>query len=179
MAKINLQFHATQEEIIELIKRSLNSFNLYMISIKIFPTFQWELISINEFQDKLSIINESEMIFLRTSKPDVLPNEYMKFLNENKNSLVFSIGKQNDNILKESSIGTIAEDIETLKIWKRIINEFKKNMLRGAWVINPKNGTKGFYKNHYYTTMAQKAFKEGVRIEPIAGWTLYYLTHEL
>jgi hypothetical protein len=178
MAKLNLQFHATQQEIIELIKKSLNMFSLYMISIHLFPTFQQELISVNEFEDKLSMIKECEMIFLRTSKPGELQEDYMKFLDDNKNSLVFSIGEQNDKILKESSIGTIAEDVESLKVWKKIINEFKKNMLKGAWVVDLQNGSKEFYKNYFYTQLAKKEFENGVEILPIAGWNKYVLSQE-
>jgi hypothetical protein len=119
MANINFQFHATKSEIIEVVKKSQNLFDLYMFSIKLFPEFQYFLISKNEFEQKLSLINESDMIFLSVSKPDIMPNGYFDFVSSSKDSLVFSMGKQDDNFLAESSIGTLADDKEALKNGKK------------------------------------------------------------
>ena len=178
MGEINLQFHAKREEIIDLIKKSMISFDLNMIAVKIYPSFEREIISLVEFSNKVRFIDECKMIFLCKSVPNELPIDYMRFLDENKDCLVFSIGEQSDSVLKESAISTITEDAEILKLWKKIINNFKKNMLKGAWVINPQNSAKEFYKNHYYTLLAQKAFQDGCKLAPSTGWTEYYLSHE-
>lgn len=180
MAGINLQFHATKEDIIELIKKTLIEFDLYMVAIKLFPEFKWELISIHEFDDKLNIINESRMVFLSVSKPEVIPNNYMEFLKQNNNSLVFDIGQLKDNILVESAIGTIAQDLETLKLWKKIVNRYKRTLLKGAWIINDESGIKEFSKNHYYTSKAQKEFKHGCRmVQFLESPILFNLSHDL
>ncbi|MDD2377027.1 MAG: hypothetical protein PHD15_05725 [Clostridia bacterium] len=164
MSSINLQFHATKDEMIELIKKTLVEFELYMVAIKLSPKFHGELISIDEFEDKLNIINECDMVFFSISRPNEIPNKYIKFLDNNKNSLVFHIGEKKNNILVESDIGTITQDIEILKLWKKIINKYKKTLLKGAWVINTKIGRKDFDKNHYYTAKAQKAFQDGLQM---------------
>lgn len=176
---MGFQFHATKSEIIEVVKKSQNLFDLYMFSIKLFPEFEYFLISKNEFAEKLSFLNDSDMIFLSVSKPDIIPKEYYDFVRSNKESLVFQFGKQNDNFLTESSIGTLADDNEALKKWKKIINDFKKTMLKGAWIYNDLTDTKAFYKNHYYTETAQKLYKEGAEIRQfVGGSTLYHLIQD-
>ncbi|CEG27196.1 hypothetical protein [Bacillus sp. B-jedd] len=181
MANIIFQFHATKSEIIEVVKNSQNLFDLYMFSAKLFPEFEYLLISKNEFEEKLSFINDSNMIFLLVSKPqDIMPNDYLDFVRINKNCLVFQLGRQNEKFLTESSIGTLADDKEALKVWQKVIKDYKKTMLKGAWIYNEMTELKVFNKNHYYSETAQKLYKEGAEIRQfVGGSNLYYLNQDL
>jgi HD-GYP domain-containing protein (c-di-GMP phosphodiesterase class II) len=180
MTKMNFQFHATKNEIIELVKKSLVSYNLYMVCVQLFPDFEFEIITVDEFEEKKNIICDSRMIFLRLDKPELTQKEYFKFLEDNQNSLVFSIGKQTDYILEESTISTMAVDPETIKLWKKIINGYKKTLLKGAWVVHSINGNMGFYKNHRYSPLSQKAFQERCKIVQFEQlWSYYILDHEV
>ena len=80
-------------------------------------------------------------------------------------------------IIGESRIWVYSDD-EIDNRWKKIISRIKKTMLKGAWVENICNNSKTYYKNHYYTIGAQKAFREGIKIAPYAGNTRYILETE-
>lgn len=175
MAKINLQFHATQDEIIEVIKNSVTEYGLFLVSSQLFPEFTCELINIEEFDEKVSILKNSRMIFLYNYKPDTSIKNYMNFLETNKEFLLFDISNQDKNTLRESSIGTITYDTETLKIWKNIIGKFKRNLIKGAWIVWHMTGTKRYEKNHYYTISAKRAFEDGIKIVPFSGQYEYML----
>lgn len=173
MAKTNFQFHAMEDEIIQVIKDSIIRYDLFLISIQLFPDFSCELINKTAFDEKINVLKNSRMIMLYNYKPDVSQNSFNKFIKTNKECLIFEIGGLKEDSLKESSISTITDNSETMKMWKTIIKEFKRGMLKGAWVINPMNGVKGYDKNHYYTVSAKKAYEEGIKIIPFVGWNQY------
>jgi hypothetical protein len=52
-------------------------------------------------------------------------------------------------------------------------------MLKGAWVVNPNNGAKEYYKNHCYTSTSKELFQKGIKIAPYAGWNRYILNEEM
>jgi len=174
VAKMNLQFHGTTDEIIELVRRLQVSYNLHMVTIKLFP-FEYKTISQDEFESKIEVIRDSKMIFLRLDKPDLTQTEYMKFLDDNNNSLVISLGKYREGLMEESSIGTIATDSNALVIWKKIINAYRRKLLKGAWIGHVMSDTKTFYKNHYYTPLAQEAFLGGYKIVQFESLPSFYI----
>jgi hypothetical protein len=73
----------------------------------------------------------------------------------------------------------MGNNIDLLKLWKKIIIEFKKKLFKGAWIINPNIEEKHYSKNHYYTENAKKEFLKGVKISPIAGWNYYLLSSDV
>lgn len=175
MTKINLQFHATREEIIEFIKTTVDEYNLFLITVELFPEFKFKMISTNDFMQELDIIRNSRMIFLRLDKPELTFTEYNKLLKENQNSLVFSLGKQTDTLLEEFSLSTMVTEPETLILWKKIINGFKRILMKGAWVVDSISGNMRFYKNHYYTPLSQRMFMEGLKIVQFQQSSCYYV----
>lgn len=169
MTKINLQFHATQNEMVEVIKNTVFEHDLFLVSSQLFPEFTCELIGNEEFDGKVNIIKNSKMIFLYNYKPDISIKDYMKFLENNKEFLLFEICNQNEDALWEFSISTMTNNLGTTLIWKKIIGKFKRSLLRGAWIIFTATGKKRYEKNHYYTLSAKKAFNEGIKIIPFTG----------
>lgn len=179
MAKINFQFHAINDEVIKVIKKSVLQYNLYLVSIQLCPKFNCEIIRKEEFNEKEDIIYNSRMILLYNYEPNVSVKDYNDFLDKNNDSLIFEIGMQKEEELKESRISSITENKDTLKIWKDIVKRFKSTMLKGAWVVNPSNGAKEYYKNHCYTSSAKELFQKGIEILPYAGWSKYILNKEM
>jgi hypothetical protein len=179
MAKIGTQFHAAPDEIINFIKECMKEYNFYVVIIQSFPQFAVQLT--NPFDEVLNNIptRKTFKVAFYTYKPDLEADNQMDFLEKNPNGLHFYLGKYYENQLLESSIGSIVIDADTLKIWKKIIRKFKTNTFTGAWVVNPENGAKGYYKHHRYTLEAKKLYLEGVKILPFAGWDYFILSESL
>lgn len=179
MGKLNFQFHAIDNEIIQVIKNALFQYNLFLISVKVFPEFSCKLISKDIFEEEIDTLKNSRMLLLCNYKPEVVQNEYNQFMKANADCLIFEIGGYKNDSLKESRISTVTKNVEVEKIWKNVIKEFKSSMLKGAWVINPMNEAKEYYKNHYYTAAAKRAFLEGIKIIPLVGWNQYVLEEKI
>jgi hypothetical protein len=178
MGYINFQFHATKKEITEYLKECTKMYELFMVCIQLFPMYTCEVLNKNELEYNSMVIDNSQVICLFHYKPITSPKKYIDFIKMNSESLIFTIGQQDDNFIKETLITANAKNDVIMKNWKRILSDFKKNMLKGAWVVNPQNGAKEYYKNHRYTYLAKKAFEDGIEIKAFAGWCIYLLCEE-
>jgi hypothetical protein len=179
MAKIGTQFHAAPDEMINFIKDCMKEYNLYAVIIQSFPQFAAKLTNpVDVVLNNIPTL-QTFMVTFYTYKPDLEADNQMDFLEKNPDGLHFYLGKYYENQLLESSIGSIVEDNDTLKIWKKIISKFKKNTYTGAWVVNHEMGTKGYYKNRRYTEGAKKLFLTGVKILQFPGGNHIILSESL
>jgi hypothetical protein len=178
MAKIGTQFHAAPDEILNFIKECSEEFHLHVAILRSFPTFS---VNILHSTDGVKSISNSKTIriCLYQYEPDLDANDQSEFFDKNPECLTITIGKYHDNQLGESSIGSLVQDANTLKMWKKIITKFKSNTYTGAWVVNSLSGEKAFYKHHIYTEGARKLFLEGVKVVPFGGWNHYILSESL
>ncbi|WBW95241.1 hypothetical protein [Oceanirhabdus sp. W0125-5] len=179
MAKIDSQFHGTPEEITDFIKDCVKLYKLYLVTIQLFPSFKAELYYEEENLDKLKVTNDIRLICVYRDKPDMSESSYLEFLKVNKDCLVVTLGKHKGDTLEESSLGSVTEDIDSLKLYRKIIKNFNSMTITGAWVINPYNGAKEFYKYHRYTHLAKKLFEDGTKMIPLGGWNFYILNEEV
>lgn len=173
MGKLSLQFHATVNDIYEFVNSLSKSENYNACGVIFAPSFKVEKISIvssiNDFKRYDMIVVSKERI--------ICDDNYKQFICKQDNNLVITVGYNGNDILKESTMWINAEkDID--KDWKRIINMYKKSLLKGAWVVNPNTNEKAYYKNHKYTINAKLAYESGVKLCPITGWNIYELTNE-
>lgn len=171
MKKTNIQFHATHIDIFDLVTEMNNKFKIG--GIVLFPKF--EMIKFRPNFDP-SDIGKLDMIVI--SKFDI-PDEdsYRSFMKKVDNSLLITIGKETDEKLYESSIG-IWSETEIDPDFKKVITSFKKKLNKGAWVLNPNNNARKYYKTHMYTNNAKLAYEKGIKILPVAGWNLYELKND-
>ncbi len=172
MKKISIQFHATcldfSEFIIEMRKKEYIVYGLIF-----FPQFE-----IVEFTKIIKSTDIEKYNMLIISKSELQKEEnYNTFIKKQDNNLGITIGNGPDDGLYESAMWIWSES-EIDPDFKKIINSFKKKMNRGAWILNPYNNAKDYYKNHMYTDNAKLAYQQGVKIRPIAGCTLYELKKE-
>lgn len=137
------------------------------------PSLKFENISIvsciNDFKKYDMIIVGKEKI--------IYCDNYKEFICKQNNNLGITVGYNGGDILKESIMWINAEN-EIDKDWKRIINKYKKSLLKGAWVVNPNTNAKSYYKNHMYTVNAKLAYEKGIKMCPVAGWNIYELTND-
>ncbi len=173
MSKINFQFHATTKDISEFVFNTLNNQQYIACGVILFPSFELENISVDS---NITDFNRYDMIVISKEKIFFCDN-FREFISKQDNNLGITIGHEEENKLTESSMWVYSNTLID-QAWKRIINKYKKSMLKGAWVVNPITKKKSFYKNHRYTIGAKEAYEKGIIIKPLAGWNQYILKTE-
>lgn len=170
MGQINIQFHAKRVETVNFIRNIVKQYNLKAFGIIIFPEYEAKEIFLSD-REKYEKYRE---IIVCKSWIDICNREqYHEYLNEKRGDLIILLGEDDETELVESSMGALSTDhIDTL--WKKVIAQFKKELLKGAYVIN-RNGSSGYYPNHWYTIGAKNAYEKGVIIKPLAGGNQYIL----
>ncbi len=175
MAKINVQFHAEPIEIIRFLKDCAKKYDLHIVIIENNPNFVANLIIETEYTSEEVKIDNTSIVCLSIKEPYISTSSYLEFLDKNSECLSITIGKFDDNRLVESVLAAQTDNADSLKAWKSIVKELEKISFAGAWVVNPNNRAKAFYKQHRYTEGAKKLFEDGVKIVPTAGWNYFVL----
>lgn len=173
MKRLCIQFHATAKELVDFVKKVLTDNRYNICGIQYFP-FVIDTLS--------GELNESELKryeHIVIAKGDIPTAETNgTFMRLQSNNLIIDIGAdENDAVLKESAFTVFSEEGIDAD-WKKAIADFKKQLHKGAWAVNPSANTKDFYKNHLYTEGAKQAYERGVRIVPVGGWVYYELKQE-
>ncbi len=164
MSQTGFQFHARRREIFEFAFEMAEKNHLYITGVEWFPEFKHSIIcDIDQAVDDIKI----RKIILSRNIPDTAASDY-DFSVQNKGNLSIRPGREADGKIMESDIGCVA-DRAVDQLWIKMINEYKEKMLKGAWGVNPSNGARCFYKNHYYTENAKKACKDGYTLCAAAG----------
>ncbi len=173
MKKISLQFHGTTKDIYDFVFSYLENHSYNIYGVVIFSRFIIENISMDS---TIYDFKRYDMIIFSKDEINICDN-YKDFICEQDNNLCITVGYNDDNILKEFVMWT-KNDNEIDNDWKKIITKYKKQLLKGAWVVNPNNKNRTYYKNHRYTADAKQAYEQGTIICPIAGWNVYELTND-
>ena len=172
MKKISFQFHATHNDLKSFINGMIEM-GYFVYGLILFPQFV-----VDELTGHLNgeNINIYEMVII-SEKAICVTDQYRDYIQSQENVLGITIGKENMKELFESSIWVFSSS-EINLIWKKHITRIKRSMLKGAWVVNRNSGARKFYKDHMYTSDAQKSYKEGKIMRPIVGWNEFELTGE-
>ena len=173
MRSISIGFHATPEEVCSFVYKVVEQNDLIIIASKISPRFEFRVIDQTNYIENCAFISNSRFIFLSTEIIQGLSNDYNTFLAQNADNLIIQIGESTNKFIRESTIGTRCQDPNKLKMWKDIINQFKKQMHQGVWAINPNNQARCLCKNNYYSGEALLAYRNGVVMKAFAGWNEY------
>lgn len=173
MAKINFQFHALRSETISFIIDKIKEYNLNIIVINSsIPKLSYKIY--NSSTILYNIIDEAEEILLMTDETIIEATSYIDLLSKNKGFLSVYLGKECVEFLGESRIAGTAEG-ETLLIWRKIVNQYKKTMDKGAWGIEEWSGGRKYYSNHMYTALAKERYEKGSKICAFAGNCIFEL----
>lgn len=149
-----MQFHATIEDIHEFILSVIEKHNYRMCGVIYSPYY-----TIEEIEGNIDITDIKKYDYIVISKASIpRANNNYNFMKLQNNNLFIDIGENDNGEIKESAISVFSET-EIDSDWKRIINKYKKNLLKGAWVLNPKTNKKAYYKNHKYTANAKLAYE--------------------
>lgn len=170
MKQTSMQFHAKRQEIINFVRNVVNENDIRAFGIILFPEYKAEEI-INFDNDQIN--NYYFIVLCQDEIRLESENDYSEYLKQMKGDLIISLGRDDETELKESSMGVISKK-EINILWQKIIRQFGRKLIRGAFVVSP-NGKKGYYPKHGYTVGAKEAYKNGVMIKPVAGWNYYIL----
>ena len=173
MARMNVQFHATIEDIFDFLVNMLNM-KYYVKGTILFPDFECysisEIVSVNDIKKYDRFFISKEIIEDAST--------YNEFVTKQINNIGIDIGSQKEGTMTEMIMWICSEN-KIDSDFRKIINKFKKSMLKGAWGVGPKpNSEKYFYKNHLYTENAKKAYEQGVKLCAYAGSTYFELMNE-
>ena len=171
MAQINFQFHARRNELLTFISEMANEHNLYVVSVELFPNFKYRIET--EIND-LIFNQDARLIVLSVNYPILDLTDYNDFCKTIRGNFTIFLGMDSNNIIQNSSMGCLS-DTEVDKLWVKINNKYKRKMLKGAWGINPLNGGKFYYKNHYYTEQAKMAYENDYKLHSSVGNTVFAL----
>lgn len=174
MRQTNLQFHARRNEIINFIRNIVNENSLKAFGITLFPEYEAKEIFLSDRE----MYENYKVIVVCKSWIDIGNEErYNEYLNGKRGDLIIFLGKDDEAELGESSMGVLSIDnIDTF--WKKVITQFKKELLKGAYVVSP-NGCSRYYPKHWYTQGAKDAYEKGIIIKPLAGWNCYLLEKQM
>ncbi|MBQ9994531.1 MAG: hypothetical protein IJP17_07455, partial [Clostridia bacterium] len=132
MKTMSLQFHATTQDIYEFIIKVLKNNNYKICGVKYLPQFTVE----TELDVILTLDLKRYDCIVISNRAISCANNTYEFMKLQNNNLVIDIGTDDNRILKESAISVFSEQ-EIDPDWKKIINAYKKCLLKGAWVVNP------------------------------------------
>lgn len=172
MSQTVIQFHALNKEIVSFLKEVVEKNNLRAFGVTWFPhTAQEIFLFENEKYEKYN-----EIIVCRSEIEITSKELYNEYLSKKCGDLIIMLGRNDGIELVESSMGALSDDgIDNL--WKKIIAQFRKLLLKGAYVVTP-SGYQQYYPKHWYTVGAKMAYEKGTIIKPIAGWNHYILKNE-
>ncbi|MBE5931936.1 MAG: hypothetical protein E7263_00760 [Lachnospiraceae bacterium] len=154
MSSTSLQFHATTDDIYKFVIELLGNSQYNACGIILSPKFK-----IIEF-DKLCdfhAFEKFEMIFISKEQINFYEN-YKDFSENQDNNIGILLGYNDADTIKESSMWIKSEDVID-KDFKKCINRFKKNLIKGAWIVNPYTGDKAYYKIINILLMQKKHMK--------------------
>lgn len=170
MAQTMLQFHAQNSEIVSFLRETVKKNNLRAFGVTFFPKYMAKEIFLSE-GEKYEKYNQ---IIVCQSELEISNKKlYNEYLNKKCGDLIITLGRDDGVELVESGMGVVSDDgIDVL--WKKIIAQFRKQLLGGTYIVAP-NGDRRYYPKHWYTIGAKMAYEKGVIIRPIAGWNRYIL----
>jgi hypothetical protein len=173
MAKISLQFHGDPTELQELAATWAREFNLNMAVEQFFPDYR----AIPVVDADLGTVPDSlkvRRVSFGLEPLDVGASSAHDFMARNPHSLTLTLETPTSEGLRQSALGAMTEDEESLRTWRRVIRKAKASMHKGASVVNPHSGARQQVKDHYYTDGAWRLARSGgIKMLAAAGWNRF------
>jgi hypothetical protein len=166
--KVQVQFHADPREAVSLGLRWARQHDLRAVLEQFFPVYR----AVEPSGDDPSATGMEviDRVALCRADPDLTATTAHEFVSRNPGCLFLSIGSHGDDWLRESALGGVTEEQETLRIWRDLIGKAKSAMHTGATTRNPASGAEETLPRHLHTPGAHELAARGVRILAVAGW---------
>lgn len=163
MPRVSIQLHATVEDVVGLL-------------LAIRDGEHGELLGFarNQVQSRIDWEDLSAVVIAPYSRVIALPRggvesvgDGLDALNERCAPLSFSVPKVDGDRLKDTLIGALdlhGSYPEQLAMWRKLLNRFKKPLIRGATVRNPLTGESQYYPSLLATSAAVARSMNGVTL---------------
>jgi hypothetical protein len=169
MKQFSINVLATPYELLEWAVKWAESYSLFMAAIRLQPKWTMTAINAQGSSPQDTPASTCDQIWLSVDPFSTGGATYFETMANNPQRLTIAMSKESKEGLRAGGIGTVSADERTLKIWGQIRGDLKQRTLAGLWVINPKTGDKGFYKNERYTLAVKRLADKGVKLFPVAG----------
>ncbi len=160
-----LQLHATNIELRQLAESWHAEFRLFVTSIRPGSDESVRIYAPGECANDGAAGEFSRWICLTPKKPNIKGvTQLFDFARHNENYVAITLGRECETDIEQSSIECNATDPMAAKLWTRLLQRLRKQLHRGAWVMNPQENIKEYYKGMAYTEGALMRFQEGVTL---------------
>jgi hypothetical protein len=167
MADISIQFHATLDEIVPLLRSFVDETDVSLCAIKYSP---FQAIPM-EKPDLEAILQRSDVpqVAFTLARPFLPANGMMHFLDQNPAALLLDVGRKVEAGLQESCLSARTSDKTTLAVWRRLSRRVIAATRTGVIAVNPKTGETAPLRSHRFSNGAKALERAGVPILPVAG----------
>lgn len=173
MTKITLQFHADRREILALLEQQISGLQL-QVAIGVFrPEYRMHALDQTEQLTDFTDYLDEVVLYNKTIKTGA--HNTLEFAEANPGALTLQLGRQTESTLSESFLGSMTDDPDLLKLWRKLRNSLKRPMMKGAWIVNTMSGARERADSHLYTEGAKTLMTVGVRIVGPTGMVEYLL----
>jgi hypothetical protein len=169
-----LQFHADPTELVKMAAVWADEFKLHMATESFGPPFQARSVSsedVDIWLPQSPIVNRISLI-PQPPKTDVSsPDE---FFGTNTFHFLIKVGMMTSDGLRESSLQAMTDSGK--KIGRTVIRRLRKDLNRGAEIVNPLDGATRPDDKHLYTDGAAVLAGQGIPMLAIGGWAEFRFT---
>ena len=161
---LQIQFHATREEIAALVFGSVDKFGLWAAYETGVPEYKNALIAQGGMSEPFIpppgpgtiLLNRSPLIMIREGAYGVSFH--------NPECLILQMEAETPGVLGESSLAARTMNTDTMRVWNKIKRSITTTMTHGGRVVNTESGASGKVRGHYFSPAAVEMFVKGGRL---------------
>jgi len=178
MGKVSLQFHGESSEILDIVAGWARDWKLDIVLERLFPDYSAVLLANRDVRKVAAELGDVRRVVLGVTALNLSGCPTEEVVTQNPDCMTLTLGKRTEDALRESALAARTDNPESLQIWRTLAKQLRASMRRGAWVVNPHSGARGFVKNHLYTAGAEQLASTGVRMLAFAGWNEFEFIDE-
>lgn len=168
MAGFITQFHATRDELIELIESWMDQHPI-VVSAFAFPPASRVPILRETVRAVLSSRPEVDSISFTVVPVDLAIDSSYDVACAGLGPMQLNIGPLKATGLEESSLSSIDPN----PLWKKLNNQFKRKTTAGATYVNATTGSSMYVREARFTAGAKQLFLSGTPLRPLGGGERY------
>lgn len=173
MARVQFQFHVDPDEAQRLAETWANHIGADVVIEQNYPEYRAVPVKRDAIVSSAQTMKGVDRVALCRHSPVVTAGSPQEFAAANPDCLFLSIGRLTAEGLRESALGGLSTDADTLRTWRRLVRRARAEMHTDAVVENPASGASGRHAGHRYTPGARSLAEQGVAMLASAGWNHY------
>jgi hypothetical protein len=168
---VQIQFHADPEEAVSLALQLARRNDLTAVLERFFPEYVAVVVGKGDDHASKQLGQSGQImrVALCRRDPDPAATSAQDFLARNTGCMYLSIGPREDDTVRESALGGVTDDQDTLRLWRRVVRQAKAEMHKGATIRNPFTGDEERSASHLHTQGAHALAAHGIRMLAAAG----------